>query len=150
MTRKTLVIILLALMAAWMIWYWWPWFTPFLLQHHHFSLNALLLEKQPADRAINEPNGMPTPASWLFLVLMGVTLLVVRGLVVKPSKAHGSARNATRRDTRNYRARSQSSRGTFRLPGLAALLAPVQAITAYRPGWLAPKAHDMRNEMRTL
>jgi type IV secretion system protein VirD4 len=143
MTRKNLVGILLALIAIWMVWYWWPWFTPFILQHHHFSVSALISEGQPPSRAINEPNGMPTPAAWLFLVLLGATLLVVRGLVFKPSKAHGSARNANRRDTRNYRARHNSPRA-YRAPrGLAAILAPsAGALVSYRPGWLKPKGEQ--------
>ena len=133
MTRKTLALILLTLMAGWFVWFWWPWFTPFLVQHHHFSLSALILEKQDPSRAINYPSGMLTPAGWLILALMGALLLVVRGLVFKPSKAHGSARNASRRDTRNYRGHS---RRTMRLPGLTTLLASVQVVTAYRPSWL--------------
>lgn len=140
MTRKNIALILLALMAAWMVWYWWPWFIPFIVQHHRFSLSALVLEKQDPSRAINEPGGLPTPAAWLMLALLAALGLTVHGLAVKPSKAHGSAKNATRRDTRHYRARN--SRRAPR--GLAALLAPAKSLATYRPGWLAPKEKEQR------
>lgn len=136
--RKIILLILLAALAAWMMWFWYPTIALLVNQKPTLGVvNIIHLEKQ--DRAISAPNGLPTPATWLVLALLALIGITASGLVAAPSKAHGSARHANRRDTRTYRRRSRALRAPhsrLRLPAPGSL----RTLIASRPGWLVPKA----------
>jgi hypothetical protein len=133
-TRKLILLILLLLLFAWGVWFWYPTLEPFLThQKTHGLLEAIVFPSTAGGREITTKDNMLTPAGWILLVLLALAAIVVFPMKVGPSKAHGSARAANRRDTRNYRARRSTPR-IFR-PGLAGLLAPAsRALSAYRAG----------------
>ncbi len=147
--RKIILFILLAALASWMTWYWYPVWYPYVThQKTHGLINAVFLARPDPSRAINYPDGMPTPATWILLVLLLLVGITVYGLTTGTSSVHGSARRANRRDTRHYRAH-RGNRRTLRPPrGLAVMLAPGgMRLVSYRPGWLRLKAQDKEQRL---
>lgn len=134
-SRKIIVAILLLLIMIWTVWYWFPVLEALLT--HQKTLTTIILTKNDPTRAINYPNGMLTPAAWILLLLLALVGLGVYSMSVGPSKAHGSARHANRRDTHAYRRAIRP---------FAAKLAPgaARSLAAYRPNWLNKQPREQR------
>jgi type IV secretion system protein VirD4 len=130
---RWIMLLLLAAMFSLLTWYFWPAFAP-VFQHttNHSLVQAFLLDSP------HEPGRDPSgPFMYVMLAVMGLIVLDVSiDLKLAKSNTHGSARRATRRDTRNYRQPL--------LTRLATVLTP-------RPNSLAVyQGHSQGDEQRLL
>ena len=127
--RKTIFIVLMLLLLVWFIWYIAPLVQPFIahVQAHGLLKAAFLYNYSAPGRQINDPHGILTPAGWTLIILLIPLIVVVGSMRVLPTKAHGSADKARRRDTHRYHA-------PLVLPQLPGL----KALTALLPGQEKP------------